>query len=132
MIPTLLLTGWIAAVATWTPMTSFNLACTGSQTAYEDSTKIKQTLPWAETFSVDLTGGTFCSQGCAHRFPLSAVTAAGLDLENSQSQYGSSLRRFNASTGQIQTAIVTPASATEAFHLQQTGTCTLKPPGSGP
>ena len=131
MITSLFLAGWISTVAAWTPMTAFNLTCSGTQTAYEDTMKINKTMPWSETFKIDLVGGTFCSQGCAKRFALSAVTPAGLDLQNTQSQYGSSLRRFNAADGSFTATIAVPSSATVAFHLQQTGTCRVGPLASG-
>ena len=125
MIATLLAAGWVAAAATWTPLMSFNLLCTGTQTAYTDDTGVKQTLPWSQTFSVDLTHGSYCTQGCARPYALGALTSDGLDLDNAKVQYGSTLRRFHASTGQIQTNVITAASATQRFHLEQSGTCKI-------
>ena len=131
MIANLLLAGWVAAAATWTPMSRFSMVCTGTQTAYQETTGVKMTLPWQETFSIDLVGGSFCSQGCARSKPLRAITLDGLDLENSTAQYSSSLRRFHAQTGAIETNIVTAASLTDRIHLELAGTCKIQPPTGG-
>ena len=131
MIATLLAAGWVAAIASWTPLTSFTLNCTGTQTGYTDDTGQKQTLPWSQTFSVDLVAGTYCTQGCARPYALSALTTDGLDLDNATSQYGSTLRRFHALSGQFETNIITAASATQRFHLQQNGACTLQSAATG-
>ena len=134
MLASVILAGWITVSAPWTPLTAFSLACTGAQTAYADDigqAGVKQTLPWSETFTIDLVGGTYCSQGCATLHPLSAVTAAGLDLDNASIPDGSSLRRFTASSGAMQVNVVTAASSTRHVHLEETGTCALQPPASG-
>ena len=125
MIASLLAAGWVAAVASWTPLTTFSLTCTGTQTGYTDDNAQKMTLPWSQTFSVNLTAGTYCTQGCARPNALSALTTDGLDLDNARSQYGSTLRRFHALTGQIETNVITAASATQRFHLEQAGTCVI-------
>ena len=122
--------GWVAATASWTPLNAFTLSCSGTQTGYTDDTGQKQTLPWSQTFSVDLTRGSYCTQGCARPHPLSALTTDGLDLDSSVSQYGSTLRRFHAASGQIEIKVVTAASQTRRFHLEQSGVCQVQPAGA--
>lgn len=125
MIANLLLAGWVAVTVPWTSLPRFTLVCTGTQTAYQDSVGIKQTLPWQEAFSVDLVAGTYCSQGCANLSPLHTVTADGMDLDNSVSPDRSSLKRFHAASGAIETNTVMAASPTDSFHLEQAGVCKI-------
>ena len=131
MIAAFFVAGWIASVASWTPLKTFTLACSGTQAAYTEETGVKQTLPWSQAFSVDLVGGTYCTQGCALRHPLSALTTDGLDLDNTTGHSSSTLRRFHAASGQVEMNVITAASANQRFHLEQTGTCTIKPPSGG-
>ena len=131
MLASLLLNGWVAMAATWTPLKTLSITCTGTQTAYQENNPVKQTLPWQETFSVDLVGGTYCSTQCSTRTPLSALTNDGLDLENSSGQFGSSLKRFHAATGAIESNLIVAASPTDRFHVEQAGTCKISPVSSG-
>ena len=125
MIAPLLAAGWVAATASWTPLTTFTLDCTGTQTGYTDDTGQKMPLPWRQTFSVNLRAGTYCTQGCAIPHALSALATDGLDLDNAISQYGSTLRRFHAASGQIEVKVVTAASQSQRFHLEQAGSCKI-------
>ena len=125
MIASLFVAGWVAAAAPWTPLTAFTLTCTGTQTAYTEDTGQTQTLPWSQAFSVDLTSGFYCTQGCARQHPLTAVTGDGLDLDNSRSQYGSTLRRFHAASGKIEVNVISAVSSTQRFHQVQAGVCKL-------
>src|SRR5579875_2827763 len=111
-----------ALTASWAPSARFSLACTGTQTGYQEAGGPKLSLPWAETFTIDLTAGTWCSQGCAKAEPISAASASALDLDNVSTPDSSSLKRFQVSGGAYASAEVAGRTPDQRFHVEKRGT----------
>jgi hypothetical protein len=124
-----LLTAAAVAMATpgWTSLRAFALTCTGKQVAYQETSKVQQTIPWQETFRIDLDRASFCSAACVRRAAIVSVGAEGIVLENSQGRFDSSLKRFHASGGAIEMRMIAAASKTDRFHVETAGTCTVGP-----
>lgn len=124
--------------ASWGPAARFSLVCTGTQTGYQERAPsglglgpAQLSIPWRETFTIDLKKGTYCSQGCALPEPISAVTATGVDLANVSNPGATILKRFTVAGGIYQSSEVTGLSsggpASDRFHLEKSGTCVITP-----
>ncbi len=125
MLVGLILSSAVASSVSWAPSGAFALTCTGTSTAYQEGVAIKQTIPWQETFKVDLSKGTYCAQSCGRKFQLSAVRQDELDLENSTATSSSSIKRYHPSSGAIEISIVMGASPLDRLHIEQAGVCKM-------
>jgi hypothetical protein len=115
----------VTATPNWAPSSAFTLTCTGTQTAYQEGDAGKQTIPWQETFTVDLAKGNYCAQSCGRKFQFNALKQDELDLDNTTSASGSSLKRYHPSSRTMETNTIRGASKIDRLHIEQSGTCKI-------
>ena len=101
------------------------LTCTGQQTMTRNDIQISSTIPWSETFTIDVAHHTFCGTTCAKHTIVDLTDPTKIVLNEFRRGKGSTPLTFDTASKEISGLTVESLDQKIDMTLTKSGKCSV-------